>query len=257
MDDWEQALNAFLDSWRSKPEVIGAMVCGSFVTGSPSKHSDIDVHIVLDDKVDWRERGNKIVEGFLIEYFANPPKQFRRYFQEDYGDNDRSAATQFATGRIIFDEAGVIAHLKKEAAEWLVKPFAPVSETSLELSKCILWDNLDNLQAAFEQDAPDFSYVYHQTLQRIYVSYARFMRQPIISFSKTYGCLSCPKTAKRKYLMEPFPDKEFLEMFFAGVKEEDHPKMLRYVESLTNYVMEKFGGFHIDGWKFRSPADCR
>ena len=83
MKDWETALDKFLVSWKVRKEVTGVLVCGSFVTGKPAPHSDIDLHIVLSESVLWRERGNKIVDGFLIEYFANPPRQIREYFKED------------------------------------------------------------------------------------------------------------------------------------------------------------------------------
>lgn len=49
MQNWETALKKFLKSWKNKKEVVGALVCGSFVVGNPTKHSDIDLHIVLKD----------------------------------------------------------------------------------------------------------------------------------------------------------------------------------------------------------------
>lgn len=54
MKNWERALSKFLIEWEKKKEVIGVMICGSFVTGNPSQHSDIDVHILLSDNVNWR-----------------------------------------------------------------------------------------------------------------------------------------------------------------------------------------------------------
>ena len=84
MQGWEIALQKFLKKWDNRKNVIGALVCGSYVTGNPSKHSDIDVHIILDSKTSWRERGNEIIDGFLIEYFANPIKNHYKYAEEGY-----------------------------------------------------------------------------------------------------------------------------------------------------------------------------
>ncbi|WP_231630083.1 nucleotidyltransferase domain-containing protein [Lysinibacillus sp. ZYM-1] len=75
MDNWKIALETLLKDWQGRDDVVGTLVCGSYVTGKPSKRSDIDVHIVLENDVTWRERGNQIIDGFLIEYFANPPGQ--------------------------------------------------------------------------------------------------------------------------------------------------------------------------------------
>lgn len=80
MKPWEDALNKFLASWKEQKDVIGAIVCGSFITGLPTERSDIDLHIILSDEVDWRERGNQYVDGFLIEYFVNPPRQNKEIF---------------------------------------------------------------------------------------------------------------------------------------------------------------------------------
>ncbi len=84
MKKWEKALNKFLEGWKNKKAVVGAIVCGIYVAGSPSKHSDVDVHIVLDSSISWRERGDKMVDGFLIEYFADPLQKYYEYLQDDY-----------------------------------------------------------------------------------------------------------------------------------------------------------------------------
>ncbi len=60
------------------------MLSGSRVTSFASKYSDIDVYIILSDDVEWRERGNKMIDGCLIEYFANPIKQIKSYFKEEF-----------------------------------------------------------------------------------------------------------------------------------------------------------------------------
>jgi hypothetical protein len=102
MQEWKIALEEFLKDWKIRNDVVGALVCGSYITGNPSKRSDIDVHILLSDDVEWRERGNRIINGFLIEYFVNPPKQIRRYFQEDFQDHRTMSMVQFITGMTVY-----------------------------------------------------------------------------------------------------------------------------------------------------------
>lgn len=254
MEAWEEALDEFLDEWKDMDEVAGALVCGSFVTGNPSSHSDIDLHIVLVDGTDWRERGNRIVKGFLIEYFANPPAQIREYFEDDGASDRRMAAVQFTTGRIIFDKDGVVQQLRDEAQGWMDRPFQSPSAASVELSKYSLWDGLDNLQDAFEQRSPSLALQYYHLLMHIYREYAKFVGQPVLSPSQVYKCLTQPKDARRKYLMDPFPDKEFASLFAKGIVETEPARMPEFGEKLTWYVLDKMGGLQIDGWKFRSPA---
>lgn len=254
MEPWEIALNKFLDDWRDRDEVVGALVCGSFVTGDPTGHSDIDVHIVLAAGTEWRERGNRIVDGFLIEYFANPPAQIRAYLQEGTGDNRRMEAVQFTTGRILFDKDGTVQKMKDEALRWIAEPFEPMSDTAIELAKYGLWDRLDDLQDAHEQRAPDVAFQYHFVLAQAYQVYARFLGQSVQGVPKTYKCLMKPQDAQRKYLMDPFPDQDFLDLFAQSITQTESSGMVEYAEKLSHYVLDKLGGFSIDGWAFRSPA---
>ena len=106
--DWKVKLDKFLFEWEYMEDTIGILVCGSFITGEPSAHSDLDVHIILSNDVDYRERGNRIIDGLLIEYFANPPKQISKYFENDYREICPMSQTQFITGRILLDKTGVV-----------------------------------------------------------------------------------------------------------------------------------------------------
>ncbi|AZK47513.1 hypothetical protein [Paenibacillus lentus] len=103
--------------------LIGILVCGSYITGSPSKRSDIDVHIILSDNCDWRERGNLYVNGYLIEYFINPPKQIRSYFKEDFKDRSTMSMVQFLSGIIFLDKEGIVHELVEEARSWKDKEY--------------------------------------------------------------------------------------------------------------------------------------
>jgi len=135
MEEWQIALGEFLKDWKNRNDVVGALVCGSYVTGNPSKRSDIDIHIILTDDVDWRERGNKIINGFLIEYFANPPKQIQKYFQEDFQNHRTMSMIQFITGEILFDNTGIISEIRIEAEKWLNKKYDELNKTALEIKK--------------------------------------------------------------------------------------------------------------------------
>ncbi|MDP2861070.1 MAG: nucleotidyltransferase domain-containing protein, partial [bacterium] len=72
MNDWNSAVKKFLEHWANKKEFEGAVLSGSYAVETQSKNSDIDVMIVLSDKTKWWQRGNQVVDGFLIEYIADP-----------------------------------------------------------------------------------------------------------------------------------------------------------------------------------------
>lgn len=251
MQDWEKALDTFLKSWRDRPEVTGAMVCGSYVMGQPTAHSDIDMHILLADGTLWRERGNQIVDGFLIEYFANPPRQIIEYFREDYAEHSQMAVIQFLTGKILFDD-GTIQQLKAEARKWHDKPFPEQAPVVQELTKYGLWDMLDNLQDAAGQDAPHFWFVYHNLLADLLRQYCKVTGYPVIVPHKALQILTDEGT-RAKYLLPPFPDETFRDLMALALVISGRDEALQLYEKLTQHVLNKMSGFEIDGWKLRSP----
>jgi hypothetical protein len=246
-------LEQWLTPWRKRPEVTAALVCGSYVTGAPTPRSDIDVHLLLKPSSRWRERGNAIVDGFLIEYFANPPRTIRRYFADDYRDNSHMCATQFATGRVLFDRTGAVRALKTEARGWIAKPFKRPTAAETAAAKYGLWDQLDNFRDACERGAPGLGYVYAQQLAWLLHTYVRHRGDCVPSPIKTYRFVTANDFATR-YLQAPFSDAIFGRRFAAAMAESDPARFLPTLESLTRYVHRRMGGFEIDGFRLRTPA---
>jgi len=69
-----------------------------------------------------------IVDGVLIEYFANPVRQIRHYFEKEFKQNKRSTARIITIGKVLFDKAVIINELKREALEYMKKPFEKPDE---------------------------------------------------------------------------------------------------------------------------------
>ncbi len=251
MEPWEKAVNRFLDEWRGRGDLTGALVCGSYVTGNPSPRSDIDIHIVLTEDTDWRMRGSKMVDGFLVEYFVNPPGQIRAYFEEDHRGNRRDAATQFATGRVVFDNDGAVAALKMEAVEWLAKEFDPLDDVVVELNKYGLWDVMDNLRDLHEKDSPSFRYAYYNGLRQLLGFYSRYVGCTVYSPERVVEMLTDQAT-RAKYLEEDFPDRVFAGLFVEAVTAEDG--LLGRFEAVYGHVVSRLGGFRLDGWSLRTPV---
>ena len=244
------------DTWEGHEEVTGFLVCGSYITGNPTEHSDIDIHIILDDSVDWRKRGNQIVDGYLIEYFANSPDQIREYFREDYEGNRMHCQTQFVTGRILLDHDGTVAQLKREAEEWLGKQFKPLDETAFEILKYMLWDTLDNLRDLHERESKSFTYAYHDALRQALSFYSRYLRVEIPSTTHVHEYLTDMET-RGKYLQPEFPDSVFSNLFTRAITATSPPEMMNCFKEITQHVFNKIGGFTIDGWSIRTPSIWR
>lgn len=250
---WREAVETFLKDWPSKPELIGALVCGSYVTGNPTSYSDIDLHLVLSGENEWRERGNVYIEGYLIEYFVNPVQQIRQYFREDYKENRSMAATQFVTGEILYDQDGLVEQLQEDAQKWLKKPFQALSKASIELTKYGLWDQWENLQEAEENKNGELLFLFPHFLYQLTVFYTKYLKYPIPAVHQL-ALLWEPDRAYQKYRQPAFPDAEFAKLLKQTILNTTHHLYCERAKILYQDVMKKTGGFNIDGWKFRSPV---
>lgn len=250
--DWKSTVQTFLKRWKDTDTLVAVLACGSYVTGNPSTHSDIDLHLILPEGTNWRERGNIILDGILIEYFANPPQQIKAYFKEDYTDGNYMSPTQFLTGLVIFDKIGIIPQLQKVAQTYKDKAFPRTPAPLVELQKYSLWDTLDNVQDSYERKSKDFFLVYYTALHHLYETYAKYLRYPVSGFAKVYDTLT-NNISRKKYLLTSFPDTQFVTLFEKAIQLQDTDAMTQSITSLTEYVLKKMGGLQIDGWKLRSP----
>jgi len=254
---WEKALAQFLDEVPFRRHTIGVLVCGSFVTGDPGPRSDVDVHLVLRRGNEWRERGNRIIDGVPIEYFANSPEQIREYFLHEHASNGRMTATMFATGRILSDPEGEVAHLVKEAHAARARPFRRPDRVWLEAHKYALFDALDNLEDAALRRAPDVAFVYHRLVADAQSLWAHAGGEAVPSTARAHRLLTNART-RRKYL-EPAPrDARAAHLLAVAIAETDPKAMPRRARALVSYILDGLGGFAVDGWRLRSrPTTAR
>jgi len=253
MQAWERAARDFLRPWLKRKHVSGALACGSYVTGHPSPRSDVDLVILLTEGTPWRERGNRVVDGFLLEYFANDPEQIRTYWRDDHAGHRRVTATMFATGRVLADEGGRLAAMVREARLWHRKPLPRMTRAAREAALYGLWDTLDNLLDAAERGAPDVAFQYHHGVLFAYDAYARFLRQPVLPPSRILESYRRGGRPER-YLLEPFPDPDFPPLLLRAMREDEPARMPWRLQQLVRYVQERMGGFEIDGWKLRTAS---
>ena len=251
---WEIALDKFVKKWANRKDVIGIIVCGSYITGNPTKHSDIDIRIILDEGVTWRERGNEVIDGILIEYFANPPEQEFYYLKKSHASRAALDAHMFLTGKVILDRKGIVKKLIKKAKEYQNKPYSAMKPSSCERVKYTLWDLYDNLEEVLEAKTQEFYFVYYNDLNELLEIYLEYLSYVKIRPHKVFRFLTSEKD-KKKYLLKDFPDKVFVKMFVSALKLKNKNQMLKEYKKLNQYVLSKMGGFNIDGWKFRSPIE--
>jgi hypothetical protein len=256
MENWEIALTKFIKQWRFEECVIAAIAIGSFVVGNNTGKSDIGVQIILSDEVSWRERGNKYVDGFLIEYFSNPIKQIYQYLDDDLKYGNRIDANMYYTGKVIFDKVGITVDLKRRAKEDLSKELSETDTVSLEMMKYGLWDYFEEIEEAYQVNSLNFNYLYYSYLDLLLEKYSRFLRTLLPAKYKAYRFFK-DGDYRKKYNLNEFPDERFKKRFLECVEENDKERRYNLLLEQKNYVLEKMGGFEIDGWTLRTPLTIK
>jgi len=59
---------------------------------------------------------------------------------------------------------------------------------------------------------------------------------------------------RKLYQIKPFSDNEFADQFLQALECDVKDDMYTFAKTLTQYVLDKMGGFSIDGWSLRTPA---
>lgn len=248
----ENKLYKFLDSFEHKDHVVSILVCGSFVTGHPNSHSDLDVHLILDDKCTFRERGNRIVDGLLIEYFSNTKRQILKYFEEDYSSIRPMSQVQFATGEILLDKNGDALALKALAKKQLAKNFEDVDTTPFPLGLYGVWDSLDDLQGLLEDDRADFDFVYYNKLDKL-LSFVFWDRKIPYNVKTVIGHITNPIT-RQKYLLEEIKDENFKALILTSVLGKTRQERFCAYSTLAEDLLKKHN-FDISTFAFKSNED--
>lgn len=247
MNKHKTALKKFLKSWEEKDYCLAAMVFGSYAVGNSDKYSDIDVNIILSDSVKWRERGNQIIDGVMVEYFANSVSWIKKYQEDNYANGNRITARMYGTGKIIFDKTGIAKKLQIESKKQLSKKFAKKDKAWIELKKYQMWDRFDELKVLKINKCLSFNFVLQVSLLNILETYSQFLGIDIPPVSKIQRFIS-DKNYRKNYQIDKFSDANFLKLFNKCLE----IKSLQNFKILTEYTLDKMGGFNIDGWCLRS-----
>ncbi|TSC85832.1 MAG: nucleotidyltransferase domain-containing protein [Parcubacteria group bacterium Gr01-1014_8] len=248
-DAFKKPLNEFLKGWEGREGYLGAMVCGSYGAGLQNKFSDIDVYVILSEKTDWKERGDKKFGDFLVEYNAHPIPYIRDLIEQDKKAGKRHCCRKVATGLILSDPTGQIRALQDDAKKQMLESLPRNSDPEwVEMSKYYMWDQIDNLRDMAERRDPGFAYAYFAGVVNIVDYFSKFLGAEVPRPVRAYQFFSS-EDFRRSYSIDSFPDQPFAELVLECMKGAE----ISRVNTLTEYVTEKMGGLNIDGWTLQTP----
>jgi predicted nucleotidyltransferase len=248
MDKIDSVVNSFLEPYMADDDIQAAILTGSYAQGNQNKYSDIDIFIISSDKLNWRERGNKIISNYLLEYFINPP---RIIIQEIDEYKYMATVVIVANGRIIFDKTGIVKQLKEKAFGIINRPIDPISNSEIEMIKYFTNNNYEQLKRTYEHNTDEFQFLYYTFLEYI-----------IYSYGKYNGITLPPKTKIYQYIfndeyylnrdLKKINDNNFLEILKKCMEKDENGIMYKNIIELKDYLLNYIGGLNIDGWKIRS-----
>lgn len=249
----DNIIKKFLDKKMDKKNLIGILITGSYAKNIQRKNSDLDLLLISKSKTKFRERGNVVVGGIMIEYYLNTAQQIRKYFEIDKDQNNPMIFFSILEGKILFEKYKILTKLKAEAEKLINTPYTDSPSNYIEFSKYIIADTLNKMESLFDKKSDSFSFSYYLSIKMIYDIYAKFVHQPIL---KDYMLEDYFKENKRfGKIISNFPDRKFASIFHSAlITKRDSEKIRIYIE-LSKYVLDRMGGFKLNGWKLVLPVN--
>ncbi|MCL2526981.1 MAG: nucleotidyltransferase domain-containing protein [Defluviitaleaceae bacterium] len=254
MEKWKHAAECFIASCTFKNEIAAVFLTGSFAFGNADEFSDIDLFIVLSSTTNWRERGNKLVNGLRVEYFANPISQIKKYIENSHASVQIIEINMILGGMVIYNKnhaaEEIIAYCKEKTAE----DFPKMSEFGIKTGLYMLWDCCDEMQRAFLLQRPDAALQFYCFIRSAFELYSQFISSPVPGYHKLYRWLT-DDDYNKKYGLAVYNDLVFLEMMKAAISCPVNAAMLGMACDIYEYIADKMGGIDMDDFILRGPCE--
>lgn len=238
-DKFKTAYQAYVQQEKSNPDILGIIVAGSYVYAELDENSDLDIYVILDEKCEYRERGNTWVNEVEIEYFKNPPQQIRSYFQKE--KNSPHTAHMIANGIVVYQKSEIINELRAEAKSILLTSPEKIKPIEIELWRYFVDDLFKDLE---------------DVLLKENIFSASFIKNDLIEKSITLFCKTHQiRRTKHKRLEAQIEkiDPDFVKILKLAI--ENNWKKNQSMSQLKSYLTNLLQGERPKEWKLRSPLD--
>src|SRR3989344_6243554 len=236
--NFQTALQKFVDKYKTKKEVIGIFLTGSFVHSKPDKNSDLDVYVLTKDGK-FRERGNTWIDGVEIEYFINPVKQVNYYFQEENNKGHPATAHMFVNSKILYEEGNQLRSLIKKAQKFLELPIEKMKKISSELAKYQIDDLEKDLEDVYEK-RDDFAF------EQISI---KILKESLETFLKIKRVNE--EKSKRLLIFLEKLDPHFTSLYKGILLSKEDQDKFEKLKALIHYIEKILGGKRSKEWKLR------
>lgn len=236
---FEEATEKFLDLIKNDKEIIGILIAGSFVRSELDKNSDVDIHLILDENCDYRERGNTWIDGVEIEYFKNPPKQIRSYFKKE--TECPSTANMFVDSIVKYKSSEIIDDLIEEAKQIIKIKSESLSKNEKEILKYGINDLYKDLEDCLDKnDRTGFHFVKNEIIDECISIFLKLNRQYRVKEKNLFALLGKI-------------DSNFSKLVENTLTE--HLLQMKQIKELVEYTENLLGGRRNKEWILRTNLD--
>ena len=233
--DFQKACQQFVKTQKQDKDIIGIIVTGSYIHGNLNENSDIDIHLILDEKCEYRERGNTWIDGIEIEYFKNTPQQIRKYFVEEV--KSPHTAHMLVHSSVEYSNSLVINELIEEAKLTLANVPKPMHSVQKELAKYHIDDQWKDYQdALMNENIFSRKFILFDLVNKLVDTTCQFYK------------LRRDK-AKKLEVQLARVDHEITLLLKNVLAAQNVEEEAQHLENLKNYTENKIGGRRTKEWK--------
>lgn len=232
----QEAINTFCEPLIHDPNVVGIVITGSYIHGTPDKNSDLDIFIIWE-KADFRKRGNTWIHGVEVEYFFNPIQQIRWYFEEEAKKKGPHTAHLLANGWVYFQRGDHLQPLLDQANNIINAAFPPLSDSAIEIAKYGLDDLEKDWLDCLENDQQESARLVEQ----------RLIEQCLQLFFHVHQTWIPKRKRLLNRLMELDPH------FYQLLKAVLQGPFPEHIQHLLDYTANLLGGKRSEEWEFKGP----
>ena len=208
--------------------VIGILFYGSYLTGYNHSKSDIDLHVVFDN-LDPKHiiRGNEHVNGIRIEYFEKPLRDIYQSIDNDFEEQNNAWLPIIGKSQIILDRTGALEMLQEYAVKKFSKPLPPMDLNKAKEKVSILDNRMEKLEMAAASNDPEFTHLYHLTIEKIRKFYHKLKGYPVVSTTKVKRIYE-DEAYRKSFDKTEIPEQEFVDMYLSLIVDETSDKQTKY-----------------------------
>lgn len=217
---------------------LGAFFYGSYLTGYNEKDSDIDIQIIFDNENSSHLiRGNKHINGVRIEYFEKTIEDVYLTIENEYSNQNNASLSIIGTSKILFDKNGSLKKLQDYAKKKFSTSLPKLDEEEAREYVSILNNRMEKVRKAALENNPNFTHLYHLTIEKIRKFYHRLNGLPAVQTSKAYR-VYLDEEYRKSFYKDNIPEEKFVTMYIDAITDITSSPLekLDKIEAFFNYA---------------------